>query len=77
MAELTDELNATVSALLEATQTLVDISSRNFSTEMSDLNRYQALTEAAVSLATRLWDSINAISNRVSKSCTCILTAST
>jgi hypothetical protein len=66
VSELTDELNATVSALEEATLILVDVSSRNFSAEAADLEQYQVQTEAALSLATRLWDAISSINDQVS-----------
>lgn len=68
MADLSDELNATLTALAEATQILVELSGRNFSSELADLELHQALTEEATLLAVRLWNSIVAISNQVNSS---------
>lgn len=65
VSELSDELNATLIALMEASQIRVEILGRNFSAETADLERYQALAAEAVSLATRLWNSITSISNQV------------
>ena len=66
VSELTEELNATMSALEEAEEILMEISRRNFSAEMSDLEQYQVQTDAVLSLATSLWESINSINNQVS-----------
>ena len=64
--ELNEELNATVLALAEATRIQVEISGRNFSADVANLEQYQALTGEVLSLATRLLDSINAIDAQVS-----------
>lgn len=65
VTDLSAELNATLNALREATQILVQLSGRNFSAEMADLELQQALTDEAASLATRLWNSITDIRNQV------------
>lgn len=65
VAVLTDQLNATVEALMEASRILELIASRNFSGEAADLQQYQLITQSVLALATRLWDSTTNISNQV------------
>ena len=64
---LNRELVNASAALMEASRTLEVISSRNFSSEMANLEQYESIVTSALSLARTLWEVATSIDEEVSR----------